>query len=273
MLSILRHPSSDSSRSGLLQSGKENTSKEVSQAVQLSGLYDEQLGCLTHGSLTGEGSTGPPNEHFDLAIELSKALDYNSDSPPGQKVSCDETSRDRNANTPKSVVQSDDNLKKIHHPHEIEAQLHRIYEDRKTEKPKGCNLESFTSDAADDLLSYDSSIIQSDTECQHQNAADPGTSSFISTILQFPQDSNHNLQKKDSVGSHSSNEQAEVGESVVKSGRIVNMNEIHQAPAIRSGNSLDKLAVGDPNSIGGKEEICTQGSKVNFKFFVITYVG
>jgi hypothetical protein len=78
---------------------------------------------------------------------------------------------------------------------------------------------TFVYDAAD-LLFVDVSTNEEPFEGQDRKSVDPGTMSFISTVLQLPQDNANDLERTESVGAITSCKPCEVGETATQSREI-----------------------------------------------------
>uniref|UniRef100_A0A2N9FIW0 CRC domain-containing protein n=1 Tax=Fagus sylvatica TaxID=28930 RepID=A0A2N9FIW0_FAGSY len=257
--SIRRHHSSDPSKHESSQIGsKSNTGEGVSIAVKLSDLCDEKLEFFTSASSAREITTEPPSE---LVFELPNTLKYDCGSPDGDVVPPDTIKTEAvpdSANTLESFDQFlMDDSKGKHHSFEIEKNLRQICSIEQNNET--CDWVALVSGAAD-LLKFDSSIDEEHFEGQNHKSVDPGAISFISTVLQLPQDNANDLETIESVGIISY-KQCEMGETASQSREIGKQKETDQMSAILSSTLLDKLVVSNSSDkVDSKEKKCMQPS-------------
>ncbi|KAL5770680.1 hypothetical protein ACOSP7_014834 [Xanthoceras sorbifolium] len=234
------------------------TSKADSETVRVSGKCAEQLGGLTPRSSARGAEL--PNEHLGLTIELSNAIKYDCGSPASNWVSSDsiETSRvPQGAGVPSSFAQSSKlNLRERQH-FKNDVNLRKICRIEQTEEAAGCNWVSLISDV--DVLNSNSSIIENDSEEKDQETVDPGTITFVSTVLQLPQDNATDFENMVSVSPSSSCKLSEIRESVTQSGEIGDMQDKDQAHDILSSSLQNKLVVTD-SRVDEKGEKCGKSS-------------
>ena len=273
LLSNIRHHSSDPSKHESSQIGsKSNTGEGVSIAVKLSDLCDEKLEYFTSASSAREITTEPPSE---LVFELPNTLKYDCGSPDGDVVPPDTIKTEAvpdSANTLESFDQFlMDDSKGKHHSFEIEKNLRQICSIEQNNET--CDWVALVSGAAD-LLKFDSSIDEEHFEGQNHKSVDPGAISFISTVLQLPQDNANDLETIESVGIISY-KQCEMGETASQSREIGKQKETDQMSAILSSTLLDKLVVSNSSDkVDSKEKKCMQPScKVWHCFDLCCYTG
>ncbi|KAM4108632.1 hypothetical protein ACB094_03G059400 [Castanea mollissima] len=244
--SIRRHQFSDPSKNESSQIGnKNNTSEGVSVAVQPSDSCTENFECCTSASSAREITTEPTDEPSGLVIELPNTLKYDCGSPDSDMVPPNATKTDTApgiAGTLESFDEflMDDSKGKLH-SFESEKNLRNICSIE--QNIEACDWVSFVSGAAD-LLNLDSSMIEEHFEGQNHKSVDPGTISFLSTVLQLPQDNANDVEKTEAI-SIISCKQREMGETVTQSRVIGNLKKTDQTSAILSSTLLDKLAVSD----------------------------
>ena len=249
-----RHHFSTASNSRVLQSGNEfNTSEGASKAIQQSDLYDEHLGCLNNDSSSKGISSNLLVQQSDLAIELPRTLKYDCGSPDGNLEPCDEILKNTNvevAGQESSPFQRNrDEWGERQQSFQNERDLRKICRIKRSEESAGCDWVAIVSDVAD-MLTMDSSIIHENTDGQDRRTADSGTTSFISTILQFPLDNANNLENAESGDPSGSCKQSELGEQATD-----------QTSGILSTCLLNKLVVSDSGlKKDEKGETCNQSS-------------
>ena len=130
---------------------------------------------------------------------------------------------------------------------------------------------SFVSGAAD-LLNLDSSMIEEHFEAQNHKSVDPGTISFLSTVLQLPQDNANDVEKTETVGIISC-KQREIGETVTQSREIGNLKKTDQTSAIFSSTLLDKLVVSDlSDKVDDKGKKCMDSSSKVWHFLAYVVI-
>ncbi|XVF06284.1 hypothetical protein REPUB_Repub06bG0034200 [Reevesia pubescens] len=252
--SVKRHHFSAASNSRVPENGNEsNTSEGASKNVEQSDLGDEHLGSRKSGSSSKGISSDLLDEQLDLAIELPRTLKYDCGSPDGNLKPSGETLKNailEVAGQEGSPFHCDkDEWEGRQQSIENERDLRKIRRIKLSEESGGCNWVAIVSDVAD-MLTLNSSIIHENTDRQDGRTADSGTTSFISTILQFPQDNSNNLENAESGGCSGSCKQSELGEPVTD-----------QTPGILSTCLLDKLVVSDSGlKKDDKEEKCNQSS-------------
>ncbi|XWS57660.1 hypothetical protein CRYUN_Cryun09bG0192500 [Craigia yunnanensis] len=236
--SVKRHHFSAASNSRVLQSD----------------LYDEHLGCLNNDSSSKGISGDLLDEQSDLAIELPRTLKYDCGSPDGNLEPCDGILKNTSvevAGQERSPFQRNRNeWKERQQSFQNERDLRKICRIKRSEESAGCDWVAIVSDVAD-MLTMNSSIIHENTNGQDRRTADFGTTSFISTMLQFPLDTSNNLENAESGDSSGFCKKSEVGEPVTD-----------QTPGILSTRLLDKLVVSDSGlKKDDKGEKCNQSSR------------
>ncbi|KAK0601096.1 hypothetical protein LWI29_021280 [Acer saccharum] len=208
------------------------TSKADSETVRVSDQCAEQLGGLT-----------PRSSARGVTAMLPNAIKCDFGSPASNWVSSDliETSRVREgAGVPPSFAQSSKvNLRERQH-FKNEVNLREISRIDQTEEAAGWDWVSLVSDV--DLL--DSSIIENTSEEeQDQETVDPGTITFVSTVLQLPQDNATDLENMVSISPSGSCKLSEIREPVTQSGEIGDFQDKDQAHDILSSSLQKKLVV------------------------------
>ncbi|KAI9186771.1 hypothetical protein LWI28_020699 [Acer negundo] len=213
------------------------TSKADSETVRVSDHCAEQLGGLTPRSSARGVTAVLPNSLLPNAIKC----DFGS--PASNWVSSDliETSRVREgAVVPSSFAQSSKvNLRERQH-FKNEVNLREICRIEQTEEAGGWDWVSLVSDV--DVLN--SSIIENNSEEeQDQKTVDPGTITFVSTVLQLPQDNATDLENMVSISPSGSCKLSEIREPVTQSGEIGDLQDKDQAHDILSSSLQKKLVV------------------------------
>ncbi|XP_039045608.1 protein tesmin/TSO1-like CXC 2 isoform X2 [Hibiscus syriacus] len=247
---VKRHHFLSPSNSKAPQRGHEsNASKGASKADERSNLYDEHLGCLKNDCLSKRTSSDLLNVQPDLATEFPRTLKYDCRSPDdnielhaeilkntSMEVAGDERSRfQRNRDGWENRQVQERDLRKI-------CRFQHI------EKSAGCDWVAALSDVAD-MLTMNSSVIHENTDGQDQRAADPGTASFMSTIMQFPLDNANKLDIGESGDPSGSCKQNELAEPVTD-----------QTQNILSTCLLDKLVVRDLGLKKDDKENCNRSN-------------
>ncbi|XP_059438310.1 protein tesmin/TSO1-like CXC 3 isoform X2 [Corylus avellana] len=245
--SFRRHHFLDPSKPDSSHSGNENNASEgVSAAVQSSVCSEREI------------TIEPPDENSDLVIELPKTLRYDCSSPDGDVVRSDAITTET---MPDLVLASFDELlmddsKGKHHSFKREINLRRICSIEQNEEAR--SWVTLVSDAAD-LLFVDLSNNEEHFEGQDHKSVDPGTMSFISTVLQLPQDNANDLGRTESVGAITSCKPCEIGETATQSREIGDLKETDPASAFPSSTVLDKLIVSDSSDeVDHKGQKCMQ---------------
>ncbi|KAK8532083.1 hypothetical protein V6N12_053532 [Hibiscus sabdariffa] len=246
-----RHHFLSLSTSKALQSGHEsNASEGASKADEQSDMYDEQLGCLKNDCSSKGTSSNLLNDQLDLATDFPRTLKYDCRSPDGNLEARDEIPKNTSvgvAEEERSPFQRnrDECEKRQFHKRDLPKKC-RVKE---IDESAGCDWVAALSDVAD-MWTMNSFIIQENTDGQDRRKADSGTTSFISTVMQFPLDNANNLENAESGDPSNSCKQNESGEPVT--GR---------AQSILSTSLLDKLVVSDSGlKKDDKEENCNQSS-------------
>ncbi|KAJ4719630.1 protein tesmin/TSO1-like CXC 2 [Melia azedarach] len=242
--------------------GKENkTSKGNSEAVRLSEHCTEKLGCPTPGSSVREVVSKLIDENLELTIELPKTMKYGGRTPVSERMSCDvkEASRGQEmAGASSSLVQSDESHVGEAEHFEDKSNLRKICRIEQSQEGQGSDWVSLISDA---VLNSDLSIIENNSEDEDQKTVDTGEISFISTVLQLPQDNANDLTDMVSVSPSCSCKQSDMREPVTQPEEIRYLKDMDQTPDILSSNLLNKLVVSDPRAKkDNKEEKCEQSN-------------
>ncbi|XVE89852.1 hypothetical protein DITRI_Ditri20bG0027700 [Diplodiscus trichospermus] len=233
---VKRHDFLAASNSRDLQSANEsNISEGASKAVEQSDLYEGHLGCPNNDSSCKGISSDLLDEQSDLAIELPRTLKYDCGSPDCNLQPCGEILEDTSvelAGQERSPSQCNrDEWEVRQQSFQNERDLRKICRIKRSEESLGCDWVAIVSDVAD-MLTMNSSIIHENINGQDQRTSDSGTTSFMSTILQFPLDNANNLENAESGDPSGSSKQSELGEPVTD-----------QTPSILSSCLLDKLVV------------------------------
>jgi len=147
------------------------------EAAKSTGLSVEQSECFIPGN-SGKGVIAkPPSEHLELPIEERKALKHGCASPGGNMIM-----------VPLIAIPEPEmagNLNERYQSYESERDLSKIGQTGQNEDEPGCDWVALISDVAD-ILTFEPSIDEESAE--ERKMVDPGTISFISTVLQVPQD-------------------------------------------------------------------------------------
>lgn len=226
---VIRRQFLDPSKHGLSQVKDANsTSEGVSAAVKLSNSSAEQLGRLASSSSAKEVTAEPLNEQLELAIELPEAL------------KCDIASPDKNI-APLDAIRTDtetekgDKSNEKHFSYESEKNLRKICRIEQSEDEAGVDWVTLVSNVADAFY-FESSVIEEHSE-EQKLMVDPGTISFISNVLQIPQDNTNELENSNDYS------EQETGETGTQS--TGKNKEADKMPAVLSGTLLNKLVVND----------------------------
>jgi hypothetical protein len=195
----------------------------------------------------------PPDENSDLVIELPNTLRYDCSSPDGDVVPSDAITTET---MPDLVLASFDELlmddsKGKYHSFKREINLRRICSIEQNEEAR--SWVTLVSDDAD-LLFVDVSTIEEPFEGQDHKSVDPGTMSFVSTVLQLPQDNANDLERAESVGAITSCKPCEVGTQSREMGG--DLKETDPVSTLPSSTLLDKLVVSDSS-----DELDHEGQK------------
>ncbi|KAB1994833.1 hypothetical protein ES319_D13G124300v1 [Gossypium barbadense] len=245
--SVKRHHFLEPLNSRVARSGHEsNTSEEASKV-------DEHLGCLNNDSSSKETSSDQVDEQTNLATDLPRTLKYDCRSPDGDFEPCDEILKKTNvevAGQERSPFQCNrDKWEERQQSFQNERNLRKICGIKRSEESAGSDWVAVLSDVAD-MLTMNSSIIHENTDGQDRRTTNPGTTSFISNILQFPLDKANNSENAESGDPSGSCKQSESGEPV--------MDQMH---GILSTCLPDELVVNDSGlKKDDKEGNCNQSN-------------
>ncbi|KAK3200607.1 hypothetical protein Dsin_024022 [Dipteronia sinensis] len=208
------------------------TSKTDSETIRVSDQCAEQLGVLT-----------PRSSARGVTAELPNTIKCDFGSPASNWVSSDliETSRVREGGgVPSSFAQSSKvNLRERQH-FKNEVNLREICRIEQTEEAAGLDWVSLVSDV-DVLDSFN--IENNSEEEQDQETVDPGTITFVSTVLQLPQDNATDLENLVSISPSGSCKLSEIREPITQSGEIEDLQDKDQAHDILSSSLQKKLVV------------------------------
>ncbi|XVF42156.1 hypothetical protein PTKIN_Ptkin01aG0337200 [Pterospermum kingtungense] len=251
--SVKRHHFSTPSNSRVLQSGNEsNTSEGAAKAVEQSDLCDEHLGCL-NSDILSKGISSLLDEQSDLAIQLPRTLKYDCGSPDSNLEPCTQALKSTGvevAGQERSRIQQDkDEWEERQQSFQNERDLRKICRIKPSEESAGCDWVAIVSDVAD-MLTVNSTVMHENTDGQDHIRAQSGTTSFISTVLQFPQENANNLENAESADPSGSCKESELRETVTD-----------QTPGVLSTCVLDKLVVSDSGLKKDKGEKCNQSSR------------
>ncbi|KAH9688156.1 hypothetical protein KPL70_015026 [Citrus sinensis] len=169
--------------------GKENKkSKGNSGAVQLFDDCTGKLDCVTPGSSAREFISKLLDEALELAIELPITVKCDGGTPVRNEVSRDVKEKSREPETDRassSFVQCNEDNPGAADYFENKTNLRKICRIEQSEEVAGCDWVSLVSDA---VLNSNLSIVENNSEDQDEKTVDTGAISFISTVLQLPQD-------------------------------------------------------------------------------------
>lgn len=140
------------------------------------------------GSSGKEVTVEPPSGELEPAIELPKGLKHDCASPDGNLVPVNAI---RDDIQPETENQTDEG----HCLYGSDKDLRRIGQIGKNEHEAECDWAAMISEV-DGILNTDSAMPEEHSE--EQKMVDPGTISFISNVLQVPQDHTDNLEHTDS---------------------------------------------------------------------------
>ncbi|GMI84645.1 TESMIN/TSO1-LIKE CXC 2, TESMIN/TSO1-like CXC 2 [Hibiscus trionum] len=242
--SVKRHHFLSPSNSKAPQSDHESNASEGASKA------DEHLGCLKNDCSYKGISSDPLNDQPVLATESPRTLKYDCKSLGDSFDPRDEILKNTSvgvAGEERSPFQRNrDGWEKRQLQ---ERDLGKICSVKQIEESAGIDWVAALSDVAD-MLTMGSSIIHENTDGQDQRTADSGTTSFMSTIMQFPLDNANNLENAESGDPSGSCKQNESAVSVTDRTR-----------GILSTCLLDKLVVSDSGlKKDDKEENCNQSS-------------
>eukprot|EP00257_Ricinus_communis_P024437 XP_015584641.1 protein tesmin/TSO1-like CXC 3 isoform X1 [Ricinus communis] len=201
-----------------------NTSEGVPEAVELD----------NSNTSAKEVTAEQPGEHLELAIELPQSLKNNGASTDSNIVPLDAIRTD--THTEKAEISNE-----RHSSYESEKHLRKICRIEQNEDEAGGNWVALISNV-DDMLHFESSIIEEQPE--EQKMVDPGTISFISNVLQIPQDNNNDTENMESTNFVGSLE-LKMGEPGTQSTESLNKKETDKLHAVPSSTLQNKLAVSD----------------------------
>ena len=121
---------------------------------------------------------------------------------------------------------------------------------------------------SDAVLNSKLSIVENNSEDQDEKTVDSGAISFISTVLQLPQDNAKDLVNMVAGSRSCSCKQSIMTEPLTQPEEIGDLKRTDQTPDILSSTLLDKLIVSDlREKMDNEEEKCGQSScKVNTVF-------
>ena len=209
----------------------------------------EQSECFIPGN-SGKGViTKPPREHLELAIEERKALKYGCASPGGNMIMMS-----LNAITEPEMAGY---LNEKYQSYESERGLLKIGRIGQNEDELGCDWVAQIYYVAD-ILTFEPSIDEESAE--EQKMVDPGTISFISNVLQVPQDNNNDSETSNCVGSF---QHCDMGDLGIQPKEFGEKNEVDQTPSVLPSTLLDKPIVTDASAtVDVKGKNCQSISKV-----------
>ncbi|KAH9754119.1 CRC domain-containing protein TSO1 [Citrus sinensis] len=242
--------------------GKENKiSKGNSEAVQLFDDCTGKLDCVTPGSSAREVISKLLDETLELAIELPITVKYDGGTPVRNKVSRDVKEKSREPETDRaslSFVQCNEDNPGAADYFENKTNLRKICRIEQSEEVAGCDWVSLVSDA---VLNSNLSVVENNSEDQDEKTVDTGAISFISTVLQLPQDNTKDLVNMVTGSRSCSCKQSEMTEPLTQPEEIENLKDTDRTPDILSSTLLDKLIVSDSREkMDNEEEKCGQSS-------------
>ena len=201
------------------------------EAAQLIGLSVEQSECSTPANSSKGVVTKLPSEHMESAIEEPIALKYYCASPDDNIIMV----------PLKAIIEPEmvGDPNKRYCSRESEKDLRKICRTGQNEDGAGCDWVALISDVAD-ILTLEPSVDEESDE--KQKLVDPGTISFISNVLQAPQDNSDDSETPSYAGSSQQREIGEPGIQPVESGE---QNEADQTPSVFPGTLPDKAVVND----------------------------
>ncbi|KAH9754118.1 CRC domain-containing protein TSO1 [Citrus sinensis] len=222
--------------------GKENKiSKGNSEAVQLFDDCTGKLDCVTPGSSAREVISKLLDETLELAIELPITVKYDGGTPVRNKVSRDVKEKSREPETDRaslSFVQCNEDNPGAADYFENKTNLRKICRIEQSEEVAGCDWVSLVSDA---VLNSNLSVVENNSEDQDEKTVDTGAISFISTVLQLPQDNTKDLVNMVTGSRSCSCKQSEMTEPLTQPEEIENLKDTDRTPDILSSTLLDKL--------------------------------
>ncbi|KAH9754117.1 CRC domain-containing protein TSO1 [Citrus sinensis] len=235
--------------------GKENKiSKGNSEAVQLFDDCTGKLDCVTPGSSAREVISKLLDETLELAIELPITVKYDGGTPVRNKVSRDVKEKSREPETDRaslSFVQCNEDNPGAADYFENKTNLRKICRIEQSEEVAGCDWVSLVSDA---VLNSNLSVVENNSEDQDEKTVDTGAISFISTVLQLPQDNTKDLVNMVTGSRSCSCKQSEMTEPLTQPEEIENLKDTDRTPDILSSTLLDKLIVSDSREKMDNEE-------------------
>ncbi|XP_055961136.1 CRC domain-containing protein TSO1 isoform X2 [Mercurialis annua] len=195
---------------------------------------DDQLGYFNANTSANEGNDAEQNnDHLRLTIQLPNVLDKDTANLDRNIVAIDAISTD---NVPGKL----DKPIELHCSYESEKHLRNICRIEQGEDEAGGDWVTSISNVAD-MLYFDSSIVEEQHE--EPKMVDPGTISFVSNVLQIPQDNINDLESLESTDCVGSLEQ-KVGESVTQSKELITKKDADKIPVLLS-SSVNKAVVSD----------------------------
>jgi len=209
----------------------------------------EQSECFIHVNSGNGVITKPPNEHLELAIKEQKALKYGCASPCGRMIML-----------PLNAIIEQEmtcNLNERYQSYESERDLCKIGRSGQNEDEPRCDWAALIFYVAD-ILTFEPSIHEESAE--EQKMVDPGAISFISNVLQVPQDNNNDLETSNCVGPF---QHCDMGDPGIQPKEFGEQNEVDQTPSVLPSTLLVKSIVTDataPVDVKGKN--CQSISKV-----------
>ncbi|KAJ6974645.1 protein tesmin/TSO1-like CXC 3 [Populus alba x Populus x berolinensis] len=148
------------------------------------------------------------------------------------------------------------NLNERYQSYESERDLHKIGQTRQNEDEPGCDWVALISDVAD-ILTLEPSFDEESAE--EPKMVDPGTISFISNVLQVPQDNNNDSETSNCVGSF---QHCDMGDLGIQPKEFGEQNEVDQTPSVLPSTLLDKPLVTDVSAtVDVKGKNCQSISK------------
>ncbi|XP_057962064.1 protein tesmin/TSO1-like CXC 2 isoform X3 [Malania oleifera] len=261
---LRRHQPATLSKPDFSTYGNEDSIVEgIQEVVKLSDICAEEPGCVSSCSSTGKIACEQLNAQLEFSTDFPKTLKYDFGSPDGNLMPCSVVGTEEVPKTTgalASLVQFvQDDFKDRQHSVGRELELRGLC--RIQQDVAECSSGNLIFDAADVLVFNNSPVKDVHSEGQDQKAVDHGTISFLSTVLQFPQDSVDDVHESQSVGSLGSCEPCESKVPVTHSGRIEKLTETDETQAVSSKACGDGQLASDLSAdVNGKGKNSFQSS-------------
>ncbi|XP_065854800.1 protein tesmin/TSO1-like CXC 2 isoform X2 [Euphorbia lathyris] len=208
---------------------KSKASQSIGDDNTREGGCAEQVECTTSSNLAREGTVQPLNEQLDSAVELPTVMQ------------CDSANADHSI-APLDAIRSYGDSENInasnerHCSYENEKHLRKICRIESSGDEAGCDWVTLVSNVSD-MLDFDPST--SGENLEEQKMVDPGTISFISNVLQIPQDNTNSLENMEPTDCVGFSEE-QTGDPETESTEL-REQEVDRIPSVLSGSLLSKL--------------------------------